>query len=145
MAAGAVLGVTLAGCYTLQPLRVPDPVPNTNVVARLTDQGAMQLAPVLGGPADRVEGVVQSTGPEGLTLAVTRVEYRDGRAFAWRRESLLLPPATVGWVADRKLNRPRSYLAAVGIAAGAILLARIFGIGSSADRSTQEPPSQPPN
>jgi hypothetical protein len=122
-----------AGCYSRQPLQGTVPVPDTRVVAVVTDQGAATMGDMIGTGATEVEGIVRAASASEWTLNMVRVEHRDGRQVGWNREMVAFPAGTLGATQVVELDRTRSWLAAGAGVAGAFIIARIFGLQFGGD------------
>lgn len=118
----------LAACYTVQPLRTTAPSPETRVVAHLTDEGIVEMAPQIGSGALEVEGIVASATDAEWKLELTRVEHRDGQSVPWKREPVTFPRRVLDAVEEHRFDRGRSYAFAVGITLGAFVMARLVQI-----------------
>jgi len=123
----AVLGSTLAACYSQHPLTNPVPVLGTQIVAELTDSGTVIMANQLGPSATEVEGYVAEVDGSNWKLLMTRVEQRGVGSTMWNREPVTFPRSALTRVTERKLDKTRSWLAAGVIATAAIVVARTFG------------------
>jgi len=132
-ATAALACLAAAGCYKQVPLETLTPSPATRVVAELTDSGVVAMGNALGPGAMEVEGVVSAASEAQWTLQLIRVDHRGGQSVMWNREpvafarTLLANPMTV------KLDRTRSWLAAAGIVAGAVIIAKSFNFFGGAD------------
>jgi len=135
--------VSTAACYTERPLSTPAPVPETRIVATITDVGAATMATEIGSGAVGLEGVIEAVDAESWSLRLLRVEHRDGRFVSWNRESVRFPSTALENVTERKLDRPRSWLTGGLIAGAAILAARAFQmIGADTNSGTDPVPAQ---
>jgi hypothetical protein len=114
-------------CYRYTPIDLPSSALGAEVRVRLTDAGAITLAPLVGNRIELVDGRVSSIADTAVTLAVTGTTDRLGLETPWRGEQLIFPRATLAEFQGRSLDRRRSYVAG-GIAAG--LMAAV-GIGFS--------------
>lgn len=124
MVVGSGIG---AGCYRYAPLdpQSPQTALGEDVRARLTDAGAVTLAPLIGNRVELVDGRVVAVADTAVTLAVTATTDRRGVETPWRGEHVTLPRMTLSGLEQRKLDRGRSYLVG-GIAAG---LVAAVGVG----------------
>ena len=98
---------------------------------RLTDAGAVALAPLVGNRVEIVDGRLASAADTVLTLSVTGTTDRLGNETPWRGEEVAIPRAMVAGVEQRTLDRGKSYLVG-GITAG---LVAVVGIGFSMNGS----------
>lgn len=132
-----------AACYTQQPLLTDTPAPMTRVVARLTDSGVVAMSNAIGAGAVAVEGMVTAADATTWELALLRVDYRGGTSMRWQRERVAFPRAALTHATERTLNRRKSWLAGGLIAAGTLLVARLFGAFSGGEPGDGDP--VPPN
>lgn len=122
-----LLPSVLAGCYKQIPLS-STPVPATRIVAVLTDSGTVAMGNALGAGAQTIEGVVTKATDREWTLAMLRVDHRDGRSQAWNREPVSFPRPALTDPVVVVLDKKRSWLAAAGIVVGALTIARSFNL-----------------
>lgn len=140
----ALLFLGVAACYTQRPLETPVPAPATRIIARVTDSGAVAIGGPVGPGALEVEGVVATADETVWNLNLLRVDYRGGTSVVWNRELVSFPRNALSNVSEKKLNKPRSWLAAGLITAGAFLASRMFSqLGADEDGGGGVPP--PPN
>jgi hypothetical protein len=132
-----------AGCYSVRPIDTPEPQPGTRVIASLTDAGAQDVAGQVGPRARAVEGMLERASADTLEIGVIRVVERDGGFSFWNQERVRIPTSAVATLDERMLDTRRSILAAGGITAGALLLARAFSAVFTGGGSGEDP--VPPN
>lgn len=126
----AAIGVTallaLQGCYVNTPLERPSPDTGDVVVLQISDQGRVALAERLGAGVARVQGRVQSTTDERLSLRVASVGYLSGETNRWSGESVSIDRAFVGTTQLRRLSRSRTWTAvgATTVVVGAFIVSR---------------------
>ena len=136
-----LLCAVLGGCYTRRPLETIPPAPNVRVVALLTDSGTVAMSNALGAGALEVEGVVARASQTEWTVAMMRVDHRDGRSVPWNRELVTFPATTLTQPVMIALNKKKSWLAAAGITVGALVVAQAFGvINAGEDDGSDEQP-----
>jgi hypothetical protein len=126
----AVLAATtsLSGaCYRYTPIDSPSPALGTEVRVRLTDAGAVTLAPLVGNRIEVVDGRISSIADTAVTLSVTGTTDRLGSEVTWKGEQVSFPRSAVAGLERRKLDRGKSYIVG-GIAAG---LVAAVGVGFS--------------
>ena len=133
----------LAGCYSYRPLPSVDavnPVPGTQVEARLTTAGAGNLASEVGPDVLSVEGQVVSADSSGLTLAVNRVVNARHIGNDWKGEHVMLPRGDIASLRVRRLSVGGTAILG-GLAGGglAAAFALIGGTGSASGLTS--PPS----
>jgi hypothetical protein len=123
-----MVSTVLSGaCYRYQPIDSASPALGTEVRVRLTDAGAVTLAPLVGNRIELVDGTISSVADTAVTLAVTQTTDRLGSEVPWKGESVVFPRAAVASLERKSLDRGKSYLTG-GILAG---LVAAVGIGFS--------------
>ena len=134
----AAVAVAMIGsaCYRYTPIDSPTPGTGVSVRARLTDEGALKLGPLVGNRVEYVDGTVVAAADTALTLSVTGTTDRLGIEVSWRGERVVLPRATISGFERRTLDKRRSYMAG-GIAAGIVAAVGIgFNISGSGGGSS---------
>lgn len=112
----ALCGLTaLVGCRTYVPIDT-DPQPGTKVRAELSDQGAANVAALIGPRAVAVDGHVAAAGGPELVLAVSAVQRRDGLEEFWRGERVSIIRTDIASLRREKISPLRTG-AVVGTAA----------------------------
>ena len=138
----SVLCIALGGCYAQAPLTTLPPVPNTHLIAQLSDSGMVSMGTALGSGVVGVEGVVERADPETWVLRMVSATQRDGRVIDWNHEAVSFPSRVLIQPEIRKLDKKRSWLAAGGVAVGAFVLARGFALlGGDENKDTNPPPA----
>jgi hypothetical protein len=131
-----------AGCYRYAPIEPQaQPALGTDVRVRLTDAGAVSLAPLIGNRVELVDGRLVSVADTSLTLSVTSTTGRLGDETPWRGEEVAIPRTMVGGFERRTLDHKKSYVVG-GITAGVVALAAIgFTVagGGSGGRTSGTP------
>jgi hypothetical protein len=135
--AGVLLVPFIAACYTQVPLETASPPPDTRVIARVTDSGAVAIGSRVGPGAAEVEGVVASSSPEEWTLNLLRVDYRGGVSTVWNREPVTFPRYALSNLTEKRVSKSRSWMAAGLFVVGAYAATRLFGYGGSDE---EDPP-----
>jgi len=123
----AASAVTSGACYRYTPIDSPSPALGSEVRLRLTDAGAITMAPLVGNRIEVVDGHVSSLADTSVTLSVTGTIDRLGSEVTWKGEQVMFPRSTVAGLERRSLDKGKSYLVG-GIAAG---LVAAVGIGFS--------------
>jgi hypothetical protein len=123
----AASAVTSGACYRYTPIDSPSPALGSEVRVRLTDAGAVTLAPLVGNRVELVDGRVSSVADTSVTLSVTGTVDRLGSEVTWKGEQVVFPRSAVAGLERRSLDKGKSYLVG-GIAAG---LVAAVGIGFS--------------
>ena len=119
--------VVSGACYRYTPVDAPESALGSEVRLRLTDAGAITLAPLVGNRIELVDGRISSVADTGLTVSVTGTTDRLGVEVPWKGEQVVFPRSTLAGVERRSLDRGKSYLVG-GIAAG---LVAAIGVGFS--------------
>ena len=123
----AVSTVTSGACYRYTPIDAPSPALGSEVRVRLTDAGAVTLAPLVGNRVETVDGRVSLVTDTAVTLSVTATTDRFGSEVPWKGEQVVFPRSTVATLERKHLDRGKSYVVG-GIAAG---LVAAIGVGFS--------------
>ena len=138
-----VLFVVVPGCYKYVPVEVSGPPPGARAHVVLSDAGVVEMARWVGPSTRVIEGDVVTANGEGLTLAVRRVERRDGIEEYWKGENVTIPRGAVATSTERKLSRSRTALFGAGVIAAALALGQAFGdLGGIFGRSSGGPGSE---
>ena len=121
----AVYSTVSVGCHSYAPID-PQVAPSlgTDVRVRLTDAGAVALAPLIGNRVELVDGGLVAVADTAVTLSVTQTTDRLGNESPWRGEQVAIPRTMVDAFEKRTLDRGKSYLVG-GITAGVVALAAI--------------------
>jgi len=119
--------VSLAACYTYQPLSTQVPEPGIRVSAQLTGQGSQDLAGQIGPDVLHVEGEVVEADSSGLDLVVREIESYRGIRSNWKGEHVRLPRAAVAGIQRRKLSPGGTGLMGGVLAAGLYAIYRVLG------------------
>jgi hypothetical protein len=121
----AVYSTVSVGCHSYTPID-PQAAPSlgSDVRVRLTDAGAVALAPLIGNRVELVDGGLVAVADTAVTLSVTQTTDRLGNESPWRGEQVAIPRTMVDGFEKRTLNRGKSYLVG-GITAGVVALAAI--------------------
>ena len=131
--AATVAASTIAssGCYRYSPI---DPTPaalGSEVRVRLTDAGAVTLAPYVGNRVELVDGRVSSVADTAITVAVTATTERLGVETPWRGELVTIQRSMLAEFRGRSIDRRRSFVVG-GIAAGLVAAVGVgFGLSGS--------------
>lgn len=129
------------GCYVSRPIWNGEPVAGTEISLGLTDRGRVALSDRLGPGALNVSGRLASATDSMYVVDVTRVAYIDaGRVAKWNGEPVNISKDNVSGIAERRLSKSRSWVAA-GIAAGLLALAARIVINGTAGPDPQTKPT----
>ena len=140
----AVHSTVSVGCYGYARID-PQATPSlgTAVRVRLTDAGAIALAPLIGNRIEMVDGGLVAMADTAVTLSVTQTTDRLGNELSWRGEQVAIPRTMVDGFEKRTLNRGKSYLVG-GITAGVVALAAIgFTVAGNSSGGTTVPGGTP--
>jgi ABC-type uncharacterized transport system auxiliary subunit len=138
-----LLASLTAGCYTTRPLTTTQPAVGQHVVLQLTDQGSVDMTPLIGAQMTAIEGDVTAAADGQIVLRVTRTEQRNGLDVTWAGEPVAVPRGAIATMRERTLDKRRSWLFGGGIAALAITLAILVGTGVLGGGSGEgDPPPQ---
>jgi len=133
----------LAACFTQAPLPSTTPVPETRIVAQMTDTGVLAMSNAIGSGATEVEGIVAEADATSWDLRMLRVEYRNGQSVAWNRELVRFPRSALSQATERRFSNKRSWIMAGVLTSTAFLAAHFLGILGGGDSTDKPPP--PPN
>lgn len=128
LVAGAVLLLSTSGCYRQVPTEGGPATLNRELVFELSERGRMDLAPQLGADLQRVAGRVTAFEGEVYSLAVTQTHSRGGIETLWRGERATIPRAYVVTVAERRLDKRRTWIAAGLSVLGVVIAGKAFGL-----------------
>ena len=143
-----LLALTLAGCYSYQPIQVgASPRLAERVVLDLTPEGTVEMARYLGPRVTTAEGVLMTIGDDGaMNVAVDFVEMADRTKQPWAGEgSVVFPREYVQVVRERHFEKRRTVIASTA-AIGALLAAAIITMkqtgvfGGDGSGGTSPPP-----
>lgn len=135
--------ILLTACYTQVPLQRSVPEPATRIVAQVTDTGTVSMGNAIGPGAREVEGVVATADASVWNLHLVRVDQLGGASTLWNRELVSFPRNALVNPTIKRLDKPRSLLAGVVVAAGAFAAARLFtALGADDDPGTDPTPQQ---
>jgi hypothetical protein len=131
--------LTLAACYVERPLGTSVPVPETRIVASVTDSGTVAMTNLIGGGAIFVEGVVTTANASTWELSLLKVRNREGQTVAWNGERVAFPRSLLSNPRERNLDTTRSWLAAGAVLAGALLAGALFDLVGSGGEEGPDP------
>src|SRR5262249_39541626 len=128
------LGVSLAGCFTLQPARGVTPDVGDAVAFDVNDAGRVALGGSLGPEIAQIEGRVIERKTDEYVLAVSNIKLLRGGEQVWSGEQVRIKSDYVTSTYERRFSRGRTAaigLAGVGLAA--YLVTRSIKGGGVAD------------
>ena len=127
IACATALLFTTASCYRLTPTDGGAPTVGRELVLELSERGAIELAPQLGVQLQSVTGRVADFRDDSYQMAVTQTNSRGGVETLWRGEQASIPRAYVVRVAERRLDRRRTWIVAGISAVGVAIAGSAFG------------------
>jgi hypothetical protein len=134
----AISFLAAVSCTAYTPIRGSDASPGYDVRIRLTDLGAVNLAPRIGPRARELDGTLREVTDTSLVLFVRRVVREAGGEDSYGGEDLPLKSADFESVEASKTSVPRSILAAGAVLASVFLAAK--GAGDASGGKTGGPP-----
>jgi hypothetical protein len=140
----AAAGPLAGGCYTssrVEPAGVP---PGQEVVVELNDQARVDLAGAVGQSPFRLEGRLTDRTDSTLVLALRSVETLRGERVTWTGETVTVRRRGVTGVQQRRFDRGRSVLVAVGAVAAVVALVAGVSLTGSGGGSSGSGPGNPP-
>jgi hypothetical protein len=130
--------VTAASCTAYTPIHGVGAMPGSNVRLRLTDQGAVDLAPKIGPRARQLEGSLTQVTDSSMTVAIRRVMREGQGEDTYDGLEVSIPARDIERAEASKTSVSRSILAAGAILASAFLIAK--GAGEISGGSGNRPP-----
>jgi hypothetical protein len=135
--------VASGACYRYSPIDATPSALGADVRVRLTDAGAITLAPYVGNRVELIDGRVSSVADTALTIAVTGTTDRLGVETPWRGEQVTIPRSLLAEFQGRSLDRRRSFVVG-GIAAGLVAAVGVgFGIAGNGGGGRSGPTGSP--
>ena len=128
-----VFAQTVAGCYRMTPIEGSTPAPGRDVRLELSDQGSVQMAPLIGPRIGAIDGRAVEASDTALVVAVQAVVAQGGRSMAWSMERLSVPRSAVSHVSTRTLDTKKTWIAAGLTVLGALVVGSVFGLGNGFD------------
>ena len=130
-----LVGTLCVACQTYSSVPVTGVRPGNDVRLTVTNDGSLAVAPTVGRDVAYVEGRVKSADTSGITLLVESVNRGTDVSENVDTSTLRLVPSAVSTAQLRRLDKPKSFLVAGLIAAGAFIVAQgsvaggFFGLG----------------
>ena len=123
-----------ASCTSYTPFHGVEATPGNDVRLRLSDKGAVDLAPKIGMRARQLEGTLKQVTDSSMVVSVRRVVREDQGQDTYDALEITIPSQDIETAETSKTSVPRSILAAGGILASALLVAKgagdLSGMGS---------------
>jgi hypothetical protein len=126
-------------CTVYTPVRGVEAVPGYDVRLRLSDKGAVDLAPRIGPRARTLEGTLRQVTDSSMVVSVRRVSREDQGQDTYDSLEITIPSQDIETAETSKTSVPRSVLAAGAIIAAAFLVAKGAGDLSGGDGSKPPP------
>ena len=136
--AAAGLGLN-AGCYAYTPVTTPRAAPGTEVRVTLAEQGAAELARLVGPRAASLEGRVVAGADGALTLAVTAITRTNGVEETWPGDQVAIPRSAVAVAQTRGVARARTLMLTAAIVAAGVLVGAALTAGEDINRGATRP------
>jgi hypothetical protein len=135
------IGLTLAGCYTLQPAGGVQPQIGHRVAFDVNDAGRVALGGSMGPEVAQVEGHLVSRDDSEYIVAVTNIRTIRGTDQVWSGEQVHVKNEHVSTTYRRKFSRGRSIafgIVGIGGFTAIMVSQNLLGFGSSG-------PTEPPD
>ena len=130
--------VMTVACTVYTPMRGVAAVPGYDVRLRLSDKGAVDLAPRIGPRARTLEGTLRQVSDSSMVVSVRRVSREDQGQDTYDSLEITIPSQDIETAETSKTSVPRSFLAAGAIIASAFLVAK--GAGDLSGGGGNKPP-----
>jgi hypothetical protein len=127
-----------ASCTVYTPVRGVEEVPGHDVRLRLSDKGAVDLAPRIGPRARTLEGTLRQVTDSSMVVSVRRVAREDQGQDTYDALEITIPSQDIESAETSKTSVSRSFLAAGAIIASAFLVAK--GAGDLSGSGGTKPP-----
>jgi hypothetical protein len=128
-----LVGILLAGCYTLEPVSGVDPKVGSRVAFDVNDNGRVALGGTMGPEIAQVEGQLVQKEDGLYVVAVSSVRLLRGSEQPWSGEQVRLKTEYLGPAYERKLSKGRSIglaLAGVGGVTAFFITRSLLGFGN---------------
>jgi hypothetical protein len=117
----------LAGCYNYVPVTSAAPPSGARANFLLTDAGTVEMARWVGPSTSEIEGEVVTADTAAITVAVRRLERRNGIEEYWKGEPVAIPRGVIATYTERRLSRSRTAMFGAGVVVAALALGQAFG------------------
>ncbi len=128
-----------ASCTSYAAIHGIETAPGNNVRVRLSDKGAVDLVQSIGPRARQLEGTLKQLTDSSMVVSVRRVTREGGGEDTYDGQDISIPSQDIETAEASRTSVPRSILAAGGILASALLVAK--GAGDISGGSSNRPPS----
>jgi hypothetical protein len=129
-------------CYTAVPLTTQDPPRGTDLIATLTDAGAIQMASVLGPKSTGVTGKYLGQSGDSVFLGVSAVLQQNGNEVFWQGERVGVPRSIIATLRERKASTAKSALIVGALVAVLVGITSIVSSGSAGNQGSPPPKGQ---
>ncbi|HMG70953.1 MAG TPA: hypothetical protein VK544_07530 [Gemmatimonadaceae bacterium] len=116
--------LTAASCTAYTPIHGVETATGSNVRVRLTDKGAVDLAPRIGPRARQLEGTLRQATDSLMVISVRRVVREGEGADTYDGLEVSVPRQDIETAEASRTSVSRSFLTAGAILASALLVAR---------------------
>jgi len=130
--------VVTVSCNVYTPVRGVEAMPGRDVRLRLSDKGAVDLAPKIGPRARLLEGTLRQVTDSSMVVSVRRVSREDQGQDTYDSLEITIPSQDIETAETSKTSVPRSFLMAGAIIASAFLVAK--GAGDLSGGGETKPP-----
>lgn len=130
--------LTTAACTEYTPIHGTGVTPGYDVRVRLTDNGAVNLVPKIGPRARQLEGTLKQVSDTSMVVLVRKVVREGGGEDTYDGQEISIPSSDIELAETSKTSVSRSLLAAGGIIASALLIAK--GAGDIGGGGSNRPP-----
>ncbi|MGZ3332741.1 MAG: hypothetical protein ACXU9O_13025 [Gemmatimonadaceae bacterium] len=130
--------VLTVSCTVYTPVHGVEATPGNDVRLRLTDKGAVDLAPRIGPRARTLEGTLRQVTDSSMVVSVRRVSREDQGEDTYNSLEITIPSQDIETAETSKTSAPRSILAAGAVIATALLAAK--GAGDLSGSGGNKPP-----
>ena len=138
----AIAFLIIASCTAYTPVRGGEASPGYDVRVRLTDRGAVNLAPRIGPRARQLEGTLREMTDTSLVLSVRRVVREARGEDTYGGVEIPLKSEDFDTVEASRTSVPRSILAAGAVIASVFLVAKGAGDASGGKTGGAPPPGK---
>lgn len=130
------------GCFTYRQVPMTGVTVGTAVKVTLTDAGTKSVEQAVGPYVLSFEGVVRSSDPSQLTIALESVNRRDAGQSQWNGELVTVATGDIRELQEKKLSKVRSWTVGGAFIAGgtAVIVAIARALGSGSGSPVRPPP-----
>jgi hypothetical protein len=129
--------LTAISCTAYTPIHGVEAAPGYNVRLRLSDKGAVDLAPKVGPRARQLEGTLKQVTDSSMVVSVRRVVREGQGQDTYDALDVTIPSQDIETAETSRTSVPRSILAAGAVLASAFLVAK--GAGDLSGGSSGRP------